>query len=691
RRSVDTATPSDCRDQTADDGTRTLEISRAWSDGLTACQTFVLAPGADEIQIALHLRAPRQFAAALRQLIPLCPPGPSAANLQLAVGPHGWQVLDLGWSSDEPARLVPLADNAPVSATGFAALTSGTGSQLTLAFLEARAAIGQFWFAGTAATDAVQVSAAADFGTIDLYGEEQSSGTLWLSLRTLPAALERFAEVWRSVHPSSAQRLSLVQWLPNDLDEGNGEPLPTNEREILNRLGALAGWPVRREIDAVTLAAEWAEKPGDWWVDPERFPNGLPAVTQAIHRQEYRSGVTLTPLLVAPESAVCQNHPTWLVRGATGDPIAVSEALTRQVDRFVLDASQSEVREWLAALGQRLAAERFGIVQLEALAASVVSGWRASGPTSPLAALVQAMESLRGGFVGGTSVASGTPLLASLDRADVVVSDVRPLRRADPSPLLRAFLSLTGRTLGAGILALDAEGQSLDEARAAATVACFAGGAMTLAGELADLPTERSAIARACLPPFLGTILPIDLGRPGAPRLFVAPVHAGWDEWLVVLALNASTSPIALIESFAELGLPDRPYHAFEFWSQTYLGILDRRLIVEHIAPGGCAVVGLKAVRDHPQLVGTSLHVSLGATGIHSVRFNPAERWLGVAVGSSGDREGTISLAVPRGWSVGSLRGTGGEFAIRMVEEHLAQIHLRFRDVADLEVGLWKG
>ena len=689
RRDVGHATLLDCQEQTADDGTRTLEVSRVWADGLTACQRFRLAPGADEIQIELRLRAPRQFAPALRQLVPLCPPAPSEANVQLAVGSDGWQVLDLGWTSDESARVVCLNEQAQVSATGLAALTSHGGSQLTLAFLDAREAIGQFAFAGTNAADAVRLSAAADFGTIDLGGDERTSGVLWLSLRPVPAVLERFAEVWRSAHPLSRERMSLVQWLPNDCDEGDGGPLPTNEREILNRLGALASWPSRREIDVVTLAAEWVETPGDWWADPDRFPNGLHALTQAIHRQEYRSGIALTPLLVAPDATVCQNHPTWLVRAATGDPIAVSDGQTRGADLFVLDASQAEVREWLAALGQRLATERFGIVQLEALAASVVSGRRASRSTSPLAALIEGLQSIRGGLAGVPVVAASAPLFASLEHADVLVSDARPSRRADPSPLLRAFLSLTGRTTAAGPLALDGVGQSLDEARAAATVACFAGGAITLTGNLADLPAERSAIARACLPPFLGTVLPIDLGRPGAPRRFVAPVHAGWDDWLIVLALNPSTSAIALVEPLADLGLPVGRYHAFEFWTQSYLGILDRRLIIEHIAPGGCAVVGLKAVEDYPQIVGTSLHVSLGATGIHSATFHPTERCLGVAVGSSGDRDGTISVALPGGWSVGSVRGTGGEFAVRIVEDRLAQIQLRFRDVADLELEFW--
>ncbi|HLH74985.1 MAG TPA: alpha-galactosidase [Chloroflexota bacterium] len=689
QRDLSDATLVDYQDRTAGDGTRWLAVSRAWPDGLIVCQQFVLAPAADEIQIELRLRPPRGFASALRQLIPLRPTASDRPNLQLSTGPDGWQVFDLGWASDEPARVVPLTTNAAITTTGLAALVSRGGSQVTLAFLDASQAIGQFAFRSDGISGALHLSAAADFGTVDLHGDELSSGPLWLSLREMPGVLARFVELWREVHPTAKSRAGFVQWLPTDCNEGNGLPVSCDERVILDRLAVLASWPAAREIDVVTLPSEWAQKPGDWWADPERFPHGERVVAEVIRRQELCPGVVFAPLLVDQTSSLFQNHPTWLVRAPTGDPVVVSDGSTFGEDLFVLDPSQPAVREWLATLGQRLVSERFGVLQLDKLAVSVVSGWHAVGSISPLAAFSQTLGLLSKDLDSCTLVAAAAPLLASLEPADVLVAGAQPLSRADPSPLLRAFLGMTGRTLGAGPLLLDAESQSLDEARAAATVACFAGGAMTLVGDLSALSAERNAIVRVCLPPFPGAVLPRDLGTPGAPRVFATPVHTDWDEWLIVLAVNPSTAPICLIQSLAELGLPPGGYHAFEFWTQSYLGVLGKRLIVEQIPPGGCAVVGLKELKDQPQLVGTSLHVSLGATTIKSASYKPAARCLEMAVGSAGDREGTLTVTLPRGWSAGSIRGTGGDFAVRMVEERLAQIWLRFRDVADIAVDFW--
>src|SRR5579883_3051667 len=129
QRDLSDATLVDYQDRTAGDGTRWLAVSRAWPDGLIVCQQFVLAPAADEIQIELRLRPPRGFASALRQLIPLRPTASDRPNLQLSTGPDGWQVFDLGWASDEPARVVPLTTNAAITTTGLAALVSRGGSQ----------------------------------------------------------------------------------------------------------------------------------------------------------------------------------------------------------------------------------------------------------------------------------------------------------------------------------------------------------------------------------------------------------------------------------------------------------------------------------------------------------------------------------------------------------------------------------
>src|SRR5262249_7927791 len=161
-------------------------------------------------------------------------------------------------------------------------------------------------------------------------------------------------------------------------------------------------------------------------------------------------------------------------------------------------------------------------------------------------------------------ISSAGPLFAALDLAAIVETDERPLRRADPRPLLRAFLGLCGPLASAGPLLINASGQSLDEAKAAATVAALGGGAIML-GDVAAGPLrrERGRVVTACLPPVPAVVLPLAPFGPGGIQLFGARIRQRWDDWLLVVALNPTEQPMAIVASFDALGIAG-PHHAFE-------------------------------------------------------------------------------------------------------------------------------
>ena len=458
--------------------------------------------------------------------------------------------------------------------------------------------------------------------------------------------------------------------------------LPT-ESTVLDTLSGVASSGIGETVDAAIVPPGWESRTGDWRPDPERFPGGLRALRDTILTQHVKAGLALSPRLVARSSEVYQSHPEWILRSPTGGPILAGTAAD---ELYILDGSQSEVQDWLRSLGNTISIEwGFALARSIDSTAAIQAGWRSNGACSPVATYRAGLGALRSGLSYSQLIVGGGPLFAALDLADAIETSARPVRSADPTPLLRAFLGDVGPLTSAGLTWLDVPGQTLDQACAAATIATFAGGLVQFAGGLAALSPERRQVARVCLPPFQGAVLPLDPFVPGGPRLFGAQVRQSWDDWLLLIALNPTDRSIAIVAGLAELGLAGR-HHAFEFWSQSYLGIVDRRLALDNVPPGGCAVVALRPVQSTPQVLGTSLHVSLGAVDLQDARFDPDAGSFHLSVGVAGDRAGTVTFYVPLGWRAGTIRGTGGTFSLEILSGRVVQLHLDFRDVADVDL-----
>ena len=677
---------------------RHIQISRSWPDGLRVVQRFTLYGDGNDFTAEIAIRPPRNFRNALHGLSPVaCPVGhlsnvhrhQSLGDLDAASCPDHvdggvapWRVLDVGWTAAEPARALPLLLGDEAVATGIAALAANGDCQFVVGFLDTTASVGTYRFRAVSPLDAL-ADATAAFDTIDLGTGETTSGLLWIAPAPVDLAASRFVELWRRRHASRARLPVLVEW---DLDGGTSTP--SSEGEILGRLGEGRSRPWTSAIDGASMAAAWEHGPGDWTADPSRFPHGLRALRDVVRGQDLRAGIRLAPFLVARASASFQEWPASVVRSATGDPVTVGE---EQSEIYAQDLTQPTVRERLDQLGNLiLDTWGFDVVDVEGLDASIISGWRADGRFSSIRAYREGMRRFRDALDGRPLVARDGPLFATLDVTDAVSTDCRSLRRADPTPLLRSFLGGTGTLTGPGPMTVNADDQTVDEARAAATIASFGGGFVALADDLGALPPERGAILQACLPPFRDRLLvPLDPFADEGPCLFACRVNQHWDEYVVLIALNPSDVPRARLIALSAMGLGSDRYHAFEFWSQAYLGILSGRIVLDSIPPGGCAVVTLRAARSIPQIVGTSLHVASEAAVLHRVCFDPKECRLQFAVGARGTREGTISVALPRGWAPGPIRGTGGLFSVCQISEDVAQISLQFRDVADLELEFW--
>jgi hypothetical protein len=681
-----------CRQERAGNGSVwRFQVIRGWPDGLIVRQQFTLSAVAPDLQIELALRTPRRYSLAVQSLDLLAAPPGFAENLLACSWHEGeddpdvrgqdttWRLLDFGWSTAEAARVIALTNPEPVEATGLMALgRADNGVLITLGFYPGDAVAGTFRIAGSSRPGAMRLEASSAFDALDLRPAGVTGGPLWLSAARLPDALVRYVHWWHREAPS-AVRPTLAAWSLSAPGER------TAERTVLDRLHALLEVLHDPAVDAALIDRGWEEDAGDWTPDRERFPRGLRAIADIFRSRGLRPGIGLAPALVARSSRTFREHATWLVRSPDGAPVLVSEP-----DLFVLDATNGPVIDWLRAIGRRPGDEwAFEVILLDMLEALTVAGWRAGGFCSPAAMYRRALRALRAAAMGRLLLAGDAPIQVTLGDVDGMLVASRPVSRAEPSALLRAFLAQSGTPVGVRAV-VDDPGQTIDEIRAAATIACLSGGIALFGGDPRRLPPERIAVIQSCIPPFnQGSVLPLDPFAPDGPTLFGCSVHRPWGDWFLLVVLNPTETPIARTIALRQLPLAPGCYDAFEFWSQSYLGSVSEYLVLEHIAPGGCAVVALHPERVIPRVIGTSLHLTMGAVELQGVQFVASACRLHLAIGAAGRRDGRITLAIPRGWSPGPIRGTGGSFTARQPTAGLVEVAVHFQDVAEVEVEFW--
>jgi|GEM_PF-739571 len=88
--------------------------------------------------------------------------------------------------------------------------------------------------------------------------------------------------------------------------------------------------------------------------------------------------------------------------------------------------------------------------------------------------------------------------------------------------------------------------------------------------------------------------------------------------WGVVMRI--ATRPLDSCEvDLYSLGLnPDTDYCAFDFWKQSFLGIVSQRLPCSPLELGDCQVICLRSVQPRPQFLASSRHVSMDAVSLLS-------------------------------------------------------------------------
>ncbi len=168
-------------------------------------------------------------------------------------------------------------------------------------------------------------------------------------------------------------------------------------------------------------------------------------------------------------------------------------------------------------------------------------------------------------------------------------------------------------------------------ARAWATIQGLSGQALLTSDRLPDLPPARVEILKRVYPAV--DIRPLDLYQPQTTRKTI------WD--LKIAHQLPNDHDAAFVRSYDVVGLfnfsdqkmenryiswesigldPNRNYHLYDYWQQTYLGSWAHGAFI-NIPPADVRVITLVPEEDHPVLVSTSRHITQGWIDVRNLEY----------------------------------------------------------------------
>ncbi|MEU4191980.1 alpha-galactosidase [Kribbella sp. NPDC026611] len=148
------------------------------------------------------------------------------------------------------------------------------------------------------------------------------------------------------------------------VDEASQVELATQAAELGCELFVLDdGWFGGRVDDTTGL--------GDWWVNRDRFPNGLQPLISKVHALGMGFGLWVEPEMVNPDSDLYRAHPEWVYHFEGREP-----PLRR--NQLVLNLARPDVAQWvLETLDELLTANDIQFVKWDMNRPFADTGWPA--------------------------------------------------------------------------------------------------------------------------------------------------------------------------------------------------------------------------------------------------------------------------------------------------------------------------
>ncbi|MCX7598787.1 MAG: NPCBM/NEW2 domain-containing protein [Armatimonadetes bacterium] len=413
----------------------------------------------------------------------------------------------------------------------------------------------------------------------------------------------------------------------------------------------------------------------DWYVtEPKKFPHGMKWLADYIRSKGFRPGIWLIPFNTSNEETF-RARPEMFIRRPDGTSIGEDRDAQGNVTninwcgRFFIDPTSDAGRQWFLDLFNMVINDwGYEYVKIDGQGGA---RWAPEAYRDRLAnPALEPGEAYRAGLEAIKSVMGPERFLLNcggqVDSCGYCEGmrtggDVGPswsgMQPAIQCTMWGLHLNHIAFWTDPDVVCVrpaGSDGSSLtyDQARVWATLYGITGQLLMASDRMYDLPEDRVELLRRIYP--VADIWPMELyPLPGRPRIFDLKVAKdGVGEWDVVAVFNWNDSQHAQVTVRPEdLGLPSGRYLFYDAWEKQLLAC-ERDGLALTLPPTSCRVVVVRAFEDHPQLVGTSRHITQGADDLLEATWDArAMTWSGRSLVVGGDPY-ELRFTVPPGWAL---------------------------------------
>jgi hypothetical protein len=414
----------------------------------------------------------------------------------------------------------------------------------------------------------------------------------------------------------------------------------------------------------------------DWYVtEKNKFPHGMKWLADYIRAKGLTPGIWLIPFATS-DGKTFRDRPELFVRRADGSSVyETPDAKTGKIEadwtgRYVVDPTSPKAHAWFTDLFHMICDQwGYDYVKIDGQGGSVGAcrqyRQRLADPKiapddayrSGLATIKSVMGPKRFLLNCGGEYSSCGYCEGIRTGGDVGGADWAGMKTAIQATMERLYVNHLGFWADPDVVCVRPP-LTLDQARAWATMVGITGQLLMTSDDMPKLGDDRVEILRRIFP--VADIRPMDLyPLPGKPRIFdlrVSTPQAG--QWDVVAMFNwDSRSTVSLRLEPKELGWPAGDYVYYDVWEKKLLGVGKTGLMLG-LPPTSCKLVAARPMTSHPQLVGTSRHITQGADDLLEARWDSAAgKWVGRSRVVGGDPY-QLRFTLPPGWTCTDTRAT---------------------------------
>jgi hypothetical protein len=426
--------------------------------------------------------------------------------------------------------------------------------------------------------------------------------------------------------------------------------------------------PLGFEIMQLDHGWQRGDVTGDW-VPNERFPHGLKWLANELKtRYGFRLGLWIAPTDVAETSQTFQKHPDWMLKDGNGKPLVNWRWYWKpNPNCYELDASNLAAQRFIEETFSRLTGEGASYFKIDFIAASAGEQFFQSDPkiTRGWGVFNDAVEAVRRGAGKNATIrycqvpsllAAGDSAYGGDDTLDAGLNgDIRVLR--ENAKHLATSYWANDRLYRREVCDMSVRMQAdMEEARLRLAMMTLAGCSISFSDELQHLPASRIRMMQSCLPAGNPPMKPLDLFDREIPSIWHLHCRAGAahdpiDEWDVVGVFNFENKPEARTIDFASLGLAtDVDTAVFEFWEEKLLGVHRGKLTIT-LPPQTSRILSIRKLGDHPQLIGTDMHLLQGFHELKRLAWDESTRTLSGEFERAAGLDGKAFVYIPTNYA----------------------------------------